>query len=85
MAQYPEAGDPIRQTGGLRKLRWAAKGRGRRGGSRVIYYFHNLDVPIFLMAIYAKGAQTDLSPTEQKALAGQLRGLKADWKRRSKK
>jgi mRNA-degrading endonuclease RelE of RelBE toxin-antitoxin system len=46
LAQRPEAGDLIPETGGLRKLRWAAKGRGKRGGSRVIYYFHNLDVPL---------------------------------------
>ena len=39
VALYPEAGDVIPETGGLRKLRWAAKGRGKRGGSRVIYYF----------------------------------------------
>jgi hypothetical protein len=53
VAQYPEAGVLIPETGGLRKLRWTAKGKGKRGGSRVIYYFHNLDVPVFLMAIFA--------------------------------
>jgi len=50
-AQQPEVGVPMPGTGGLRKLRWASKGRGKRGGSRVIYYFHNIDVPLFLMAI----------------------------------
>ena len=85
VAQYPEAGDLIPQTGGLRKLRWAAKGKGRRGGSRVIYYFHNLDVPVFLMAIYAKGSQADLSPAQRKALAGQLHALKEDWKEKRRR
>jgi hypothetical protein len=66
-------------------VRWAAKGRGKPGGSRVIYYFHNLDVPLFLMAIYAKNIQTDLSPQQRKALAKQLLGLKADWKKKGKK
>jgi mRNA-degrading endonuclease RelE of RelBE toxin-antitoxin system len=42
VALHPEAGDVIPETGGLRKLRWAAKGRGKRGGSRVIYYFHDM-------------------------------------------
>lgn len=80
VAQYPEGGDLIPDTGGLRKLRWAAKGKGRRGGARVIYYFHNRDVPVFLMAVFAKNVQADLTAQERKALARQLRGLKADWK-----
>ena len=37
----PEAGDLIPESGGVRKLRWASKGRGKRGGVRVVYYFHN--------------------------------------------
>ncbi len=51
----------------------------------MIYYFHNLDVPLFLMAIFAKNIQTDLSPGQRKALVNQLRALKADWKRKGKK
>jgi hypothetical protein len=85
VARHPEAGDLIPETGGLRKLRWAAKGRGKRGGSRVIYYFRNLDVPLFLMAIFAKNVQTDLSPAERKALVRQLRALQADWKTKGMK
>jgi mRNA-degrading endonuclease RelE of RelBE toxin-antitoxin system len=84
VAQYPKAGDLIPRTGGLRKLRWAAGGKGRRSGSRVIYYFHNMEVPVFLMAIYAKAAQTDLSPAQRKALSKQLHALKADWKEKRK-
>ena len=84
MAQYPEAGDLIPETGGLRKLRWPARGKGRRGGSRVIYCFHNLEVTVFLMAIYMKADQSDLSPAQRKALKRQLRALKADWKERRK-
>jgi mRNA-degrading endonuclease RelE of RelBE toxin-antitoxin system len=45
LALHPEAGDLIPGTGGLRKVRWTSKGKGRRGGSRVIYYFHNIEVP----------------------------------------
>lgn len=51
----------------------------------MIYYFHNLDIPIFLMAIFSKNIQTDLSPRQRKALARQLRGLKADWKEKRTK
>jgi len=85
VALHPEAGDLIPETGGLRKLRWAAKGKGKRGGSRVIYYFHNIDVPLFLMAIFAKNIQTDLSTQQRAALTRQLRALKSDWKEKIRK
>jgi len=85
VAYHPDAGDLIPDTGGLRKLRWAAKSKGRRGGSRVIYYFHNLDVPVFLMAIFAKNIQTDLAPRQRKALVRQLNALKTEWKGRRPK
>ena len=85
VALHPEAGGVIPETGGLRKLRWAAKGRGKRGGSRVIYYFHDIRVPLFLMAIFAKNVQTDLSPRQRKALNRQLRGLKSDCKEKKPK
>ena len=85
VAQHPEAGVLIPETGGLRKLRWASKGKGKRGGSRVIYYFHDIEVPLFLMAIYAKNVQTDLSAQQRTALAAQLRALKRDWKEKKTK
>lgn len=85
VAQYPEAGDLTPETGGLRKLRWTAKGKGKRGGSRVIYYFHNIVVPLFLMAIFAKNVQIDLSAQQRVALARQLRALKSDWKKKGTK
>jgi mRNA-degrading endonuclease RelE of RelBE toxin-antitoxin system len=80
VAQYPEAGDRIPEMGGLRKLRWSAKGKGRRGGSRVIYYFQSLDIPLFLMAIFAKNVRNDLSPAQRKALSRRLSALKTEWK-----
>src|SRR5258708_523398 len=85
VAQHPESGDLIPDTGGLRKLRWAASGKGRRGGSRVISYFHNGDVPVFLMAIFAKNVKADLSNEQKHELVKQLDGMKKDWKRRKAK
>ena len=48
----------------------------------MIYYFHSLDMPLFLMAIYAKNVQGDLSPQQLRALGKELDALKADWKGR---
>ncbi|ADC72721.1 hypothetical protein TK90_2231 [Thioalkalivibrio sp. K90mix] len=53
LAEHPSAGDLIQGTGGVRKLRWRALGRGKSGGIRVIYYFHNESMPLYLLA--AKG------------------------------
>jgi mRNA-degrading endonuclease RelE of RelBE toxin-antitoxin system len=49
LGMNPEAGDVIPEAGGVRKLRWAAPGRGKRGGVRVIYYFHSETFPLFLI------------------------------------
>jgi hypothetical protein len=51
----------------------------------VIYYFHNTDVPLFLMAIFAKSVQTDLSTRQRAALTRQLRALKSDWREKKLK
>ncbi len=51
---HPEAGAVIPGSGGLRKLRWGATGRGKRGGLRVIYYWRNAAGEIWLLTVYAK-------------------------------
>jgi hypothetical protein len=68
LARNPTAGDVIPDSGGVRKLRWLAEGRGKRGGSRVIYYFHDLSMPLVLFTVYAKNEKSDLSANERKAL-----------------
>jgi hypothetical protein len=65
LAMNPESGDLIPGTGGVRKLRWALEGRGKRGGARVIYYFHNEDIPIFALTAYAKNEREDLSDADR--------------------
>ena len=50
----PEIGNVVSESGGVRKFRWAAKSKGKSGGVRVIYYFHNEQFPIFLLTVYAK-------------------------------
>jgi hypothetical protein len=61
LAYNPAAGTVIPGTGGIRKLRWGLEGRGKRGGARVIYFFHNLEMPLFLLTAYAKNEREDLS------------------------
>ena len=65
LASNPSAGDLIPGAGGVRKLRWALQGRGKRGGARVIYYFHCEDVPLFALTAYAKNQRADLSDAER--------------------
>jgi hypothetical protein len=48
----------------MRKLRWAAKGKGKRGGVRVIYYFHNEAFPLFLLTVYGKSQKANLTKAE---------------------
>jgi hypothetical protein len=64
----PDAGDIIPGSGGLRKIRWGAPGRGKRGGVRVIYYWAVSQDRILLLLIYAKTEQDDLTATQLKVL-----------------
>jgi len=68
IACNPTAGAVIRDTGGVRKVLWGAAGRGKRGGVRVIYYYHSERIPLFLLTVYAKAHKTDLSPAEKAAM-----------------
>jgi hypothetical protein len=54
VAGDPQAGVLIPGTGGIRKLRFGFGGRGKRGGARVIYVFAGLDLPVFLLAAFAR-------------------------------
>jgi mRNA-degrading endonuclease RelE of RelBE toxin-antitoxin system len=64
----PEAGALIPGGGGLRKIRWAAVGRGKRGGTRVIYYWQVSAERIVLVYVYPKNVQADLSRAQIAAL-----------------
>ena len=68
LAYNPGAGDLIRGTGGVRKLRWGLTGRGKRGGARVIYFYHSPEIPLFALTAFAKGRRTDLAQAERNGL-----------------
>jgi hypothetical protein len=64
LAYNPTAGDVIPGTGGVRKIRWGLEGRGKRGGARVIFFFHDMEMPLYLLEAYAKNERTDLTQAE---------------------
>lgn len=64
----PDRGDLIRGSGGLRKIRWASSGRGKRGGLRIIYYWHVRGGTILFLLVYPKSKQDDLTPAQLKIL-----------------
>ena len=65
----PRCGVVMPGTGGVRKLRVAVSGRGKRGGARIIYLFGGDNVPVFLLAGFAKNEKSDLSQAERNYLA----------------
>jgi len=75
LASNPQAGDLIQGTGGVRKLRWAMEGRGKRGGARVIYFFHDERLPLFALTAYAKNERADLSQKDRNAFRALTRLL----------
>lgn len=68
LARRPKAGRIIQDTGGLRKVRFARSGKGKSGGTRVIYYYHNEQKPILLLLIYAKADQENLTDAQKARL-----------------
>ena len=68
LLEQPDAGDIIPGSGGCRKLRWAAKGHGKRGGARIIYYCITENHRILLLDFYAKNQSENLSQAELKEL-----------------
>jgi hypothetical protein len=71
----PNAGDVIRGSSGLRKLRWFAQGQGKRGGARVIYYRYVSVDQIYLIYGYLKSVQEDLSRDQIKALSALVKDM----------
>ncbi|MDQ6634639.1 MAG: type II toxin-antitoxin system RelE/ParE family toxin [Gemmatimonadota bacterium] len=69
----PEQGRLIPGGGGLRKLRWSAEGRGKRGGVRAIYYWAVEEHVCYMLYIYAKNEQGDLTSAQMRALARVVR------------
>jgi hypothetical protein len=90
LAGNPEAGDLMPGTGGFRKIRWAdsRRGKGRRGGLRIIYYYFLSDQQIWMMTLYGKDEAADLTAKEKKilrvAIETELNARKAKLKSQGK-
>lgn len=83
LAEHPNSGIVIQGTGGIRKLRWARQGGGKSGGIRVIYYFHNGSMPLYLLAAFGKNEKANLSAEEKQLLAKAVKELVAIWRQRN--
>lgn len=79
IADHPKSGDLMEGTGGVRKLRWSRGGRGKSGGVRVIYYFHDESIPLYLLTMFAKNERANLTKAERNELAELVDLLVAAW------
>jgi hypothetical protein len=75
LVAQPNAGAVVAGTGGLRKIRWSVAGKGKRGGTRVIYYHVVAQAQIRMILLYRKGINDDLTPKEKTI----LRKINAEW------
>lgn len=82
LATFPKAGIVMTGTGGIRKLRWARQGMGKSSGIRVIYYFYNEDIPLYLLTVFGKNEKDNLSKAERNDLTKLVRLLVQYWRDR---
>jgi mRNA-degrading endonuclease RelE of RelBE toxin-antitoxin system len=82
IAENPNAGDLIEGTGGARKIRWSGSGRGKRGGTRVITYYHDETLPVYLLMLFTKNERADLGPEDKRELHEIIAAIKARHRQR---
>jgi hypothetical protein len=77
IARNPGAGDVIPGSSGVRKIRWTRAGVGKRGGARVIYFYHDPGRPLYLLMVYAKAQRENLTEEEKQAVRKLAAALKS--------
>ncbi len=82
LAANPDAGDEIKGTGGCRKIRRPLAGQGKRGGCRVITFFTGPDLPVFLLAAFAKNERVDLTQSERNKLVAFTKDIVLSYRQR---
>ena len=85
LAVHPRSGDEIPGTGGVRKLRFGSRDRGKSGGVRVIYYFFDEENPLYALLLYGKNEQVDLTPQQKREMTTLAATIKAAARARRKK
>ncbi len=83
LACHPEVGDVMPGTGGVRKMRWPCASKGKSSGLRVLYYFHDLNMPLYILAVYSKGEVLRLTQREEREMAKLVKVLVHTWARRN--
>lgn len=84
LAENPDAGDLIKGTGGARKVRFPLRNKGKSGGVRIVTYYCDEDIPVFLLDVFSKGDRINLSKAECNELKEILRDLAQDYRERNK-
>jgi mRNA-degrading endonuclease RelE of RelBE toxin-antitoxin system len=76
IAADPEAHPVVPATGGVRKARWGRQGKGKSGGVRVIYYYLVSDTEVYMLSVYSKNEQSDMTTADRKAAKKFVEALK---------
>lgn len=79
IARDPSCGDLIQGTGGIRKVRFAIEGRGKSGGVRIVYLYYNESIPVFLLTVFGKNEEANLTKAERNALGVVARALRQSY------
>jgi hypothetical protein len=82
LAADPACGVVVPGSGGIRKVRFGFGGRGKSGGARIIYLFGGEDLPVFLLAAFAKNEKADLSASQRNALSRIVTDMIENYRRR---
>jgi hypothetical protein len=80
LAFHPDAGDVLKGTGGVRKIRWARENEGKSGGYRVIYFYYAETIPVFALNVFAKNEKANISKAERNELLRLTRLLVENYK-----
>ncbi len=81
IATNPDAGDVIPDTGGLRKIRWGRPNTGKGGGVRIIYFYHDDSMPLYLLLIYAKAERENWTGDEKRLARTLTEAIKQTYRR----
>ena len=84
IAADPKCGVLIQGSGGVRKVRVALPGKGKSGGARIVYFYHNDTIPLYLLAVFAKNEKANLTKAEQGALKKMTGAIVRAWEQRTK-